>query len=110
METIITTFGWSIIGSSFLIIWFLSDFKTHLINTIFRKDLDDSNINEFIAMKLDFKIFKTDFSIASLMICPICIGFWIALALSAFCGDIFYIAHIYFFQIFNFALVKKLMQ
>jgi hypothetical protein len=110
METILTTFGWSIIGSSILIVWFLSDFKTHLINTLFRTELDDSNINEFIAMKFDVKILKTDFSIASLMMCPICIGFWIALVLTVIHGEMIHLAHIYFFQIFSFALVKKLMQ
>ena len=110
MEHFFLAYNWSILGTALLVIWFLSNFKTHIINTVLKKDLDETNIDEFIAMKFDIKIFKTDFTIGSLIMCPICIGFWIALILSAIAGEWSYLAHIYVFQIFNFALIKKLIQ
>ncbi|GEM_PF-3725372 len=100
----------SVSGCLVLTVWFLSDFKIHFINTLFKTDLDSSNINEFIAMKFDFKILKTDFSVASLLMCPICIGFWISVVLTLIGGSVMYLPYIYFLQILLFATLKKLMQ
>lgn len=109
MSEQIILFNWSLIGSSFLSIWFLSEFKTHFINTILRKDLDESNIDEYIAFKWDIKILKTDFTISAMIMCPICLGFWTSVIVTIFYGNLVALPIIYMFQMFQFGVLKKLL-
>ena len=91
----------------FLVIWFLTDFKIHFINTIFRRDLDNSNINEYINLHFNHRILWTDFTIAGLISCPFCLGVWLSIPSIFIFGwqifPVFYIA-----QMLLFGLVKKL--
>jgi|TARA_A100000171_G_C2016367_1_gene88926 hypothetical protein len=101
--------NWSLIGSFVLSIWFLSEFKTHIINTILRKDLDESNVEEYIALNWNFKILKTDFTISEMILCPICLGFWIALIISISYGNMLTLPIVYMFQMIGFGILKKLL-
>ena len=109
MSEQLVIFNWSFIGSCFLSIWFLSEFKTHIINTIFRKDLDESNVEEYIALNWNFKILKTDFTISEMGLCPICLGFWVAFILSISYGNMITLPIIYMFQMIQFGILKKLL-
>lgn len=71
-----------------LIVWFKTDFRVHLFNTIYDMELDSSNINEFIVLKFDDPIFKTKFTTAGLITCPFCLGVWLAAATSIFAGPL----------------------
>ena len=101
--------NWSLIGSFVLSIWFLSEFKTHIINTILRKDLDKSNVEEYIALNWNFKILKTDFTISEMVLCPICLGFWVAFIISISYGNVLTLPIVYMFQMIGFGILKKLL-
>jgi hypothetical protein len=94
-------------GAMVLTIWFLTEFKTHLFNTFYNKDLDSSNVNEFIFLKFDTPIFETDFTTGEMLNCPYCLGFWIAAVISIFAGP-FNLPIIYLGQLILFGVVKKL--
>ena len=94
------------LGAMVLIIWFLTEFKIHLFNTICKTELDSSNIGEFILLKFNHPIFWTDFTTGKMLNCPYCIGFWIAAAISIF--NPFSLPVIYIGQLVVYGIVKKL--
>lgn len=56
-------------GAMVLSIWFLTEFKIHLFNSIYKAELDSSNIGEFIFLKFNQPIFKTDFTSGAMLNC-----------------------------------------
>jgi len=70
----------SCLGAMILCVWFLTEFRTHIFNTIYRRDLNHTNIQEFIALKFNRDFFG--FSLGGMLNCPLCLGFWIAAVLS----------------------------
>ena len=109
MSEQIILFNWSLIGSSFLSIWFLSGFKTHFINTVLRKDLDESNIEEYLALKWNIRILKTDFTVSEMIMCPICLGFWTSIIVTISYGNLLALPVIYMLQMLQFGTLKKLL-
>lgn len=90
------------IGATILTIWFLSDWKIHLLE-FFGIHSHAGNVDEIICEKLDYGL--KGYTLGAMLICPFCIGFWLALVLSIFFGNLFLI---YIGQLILFGLVKKL--
>ena len=94
-------------GAMALSIWFLTEFKIHLFNSIYKTELDSSNIGEFILLKFNQPIFKTDFTSGGMLNCVYCLGFWISAGISIFVGPI-NLPIVYIGQIILFGIIKKL--
>lgn len=94
-------------GAMVLTIWFLTEFKIHLFNTLYKTELDSTNIGEFILIRLNQPVFGTDFTSGAMLNCVFCLGFWLAAGISIFVGPI-NLPIIYVGQLLIFGVVKKL--
>src|SRR6056297_257942 len=91
-----------------LSVFFLTDFKLHLINTLFNQDFEDIEIAEnFIFLKYDYRIFWTNFTLSGLLSCVICFNTWSSFLVSMIGLNALYFPLIWVFSIFGFMLIQK---
>lgn len=90
------------IGAMILSIWFLTEWRVHFFNSM-GWECHSANVSDLLQEKFNFGI--RDFTLGAMLSCPFCLGFWLALILSIFFGNI---AVIYIGQMVLFGLLKKL--
>jgi len=96
---------------NFLILsaFFLTDFKLHFVNTIFRKDFESvDQAEDYIFLHKDIKIFWSDFTLSGLIRCPICFNVWVSFFISLIGFNVIYYPIIFFISIVNFEVFKRL--
>jgi len=96
---------------SFMILsaFFLTDFKVHLVNTIFNQSFDSvEQAEDYIFLHKDFRIFWTDFTLSGLISCPICFNVWVSFAISLLTFNLFFFPIVFSASIFLFFVLKKL--
>jgi len=95
---------------NFLILsaFFLTDFKVHFINTVFRKDFDSvDQADNYIFLHKDVRIFWSDFTLSGLIRCPICFNIWLSFFVSLIGLNITYCPIIFFISIVSFKILNK---
>jgi hypothetical protein len=95
---------------NFLILsaFFLTDFKVHIVNTIFRKDFESvSQAENYIFLHKDIRILWSDFTLSGLIRCPICFNIWVSFFVSLIGLNIIYFPIIFFISIMSFKIFNK---
>lgn len=95
---------------NFLILsaFFLTDFKVHFINTVFRKDFDSvDQADNYIFLHKDVRIFWSDFTLSGLIRCPICFNIWLSFFVSLIGLNMKYFPIMFFISIISFQLLNR---
>ena len=95
---------------SFLILcaFFLTDFKVHVVNTVFRQNFDSVDQAEnYIFLHKDIRILWSDFTLSGLIRCPICFNVWTSFFVSLIGLNLKYFPIIFFISIVSFQLLNR---